>query len=97
MIQPGSIDQSGIVLEQLVRVEVGMPIAWELMDMQSLLIQLAAGGFTVALVTCRSGWACDITRGDMVAGGEHVREFGSESPATALARAALAAIRQWPQ
>lgn len=50
----------------------------------------------VALVTCRSGWACDIAFGGFAldtgggAAAHGVREYGEDNPALAICRAALA-------
>lgn len=97
MIQPVSIHLVGMELERAVQKEVVGHLDWELGQMQYLLIELAAMHFTVSLHTCRSGWCCDVKRGDILGPDDDcVREFGENSPAIALARAAVAAVRQWP-
>lgn len=97
-IQPGSITLSGVGLETQVAVTVMRDIEWTLDRMQVLMIRLNELGFTVSLHTCRSGWACDVKEGDILGpDDEMVREFGQASPAIALARGALAAVREWPR
>lgn len=97
LIQPGSVSLSGVQLETAVALRVMNDLDWTLDRMQLLMIFLADLHFSVSLRTCRSGWLCDIKRGDIFS--EHddcVQEFGENSPAIALARAALAAVREWP-
>lgn len=100
MIQPGSIHLTGMELERAVQKEVCGEFSnpeWELSDMLLLFLQLESRGFTLALSTCRSGWACSVGRGDILEHSDCVREFAEHSPAIALARAAVAAVRQWPE
>lgn len=102
MIQPGQITLAGNDLRLAVVQEARLPDEWSLDNVTLLLERLAALHLTVALTTCRSGWACSIARTDIVLatadtdGTDVVREFGYDGgPAHAVARAALHAIRVW--
>lgn len=96
-VQPGSIQDVGFFLEQMVRRELGLPVEWELHQMEMLFIWLMQSGFVVVLAAKASadGWMCVINRGDITPEGDYVREYSNASPATALARGAVAAVREW--
>lgn len=57
----------------------------------SVVEHLRAQGYVVAVVTCRSGWACDIGPGDM-SYLDMMRGYGEESAPLAICRAALQAV-----
>lgn len=94
----GSVSLTGMALEDEVRRIAGMSLDWELPDLQPLLVRLSKLHYTVSLHTCRTGWACDITIGEVIGAGfgHFVREYSDESPSVAAARAGIAAAREWP-
>lgn len=93
------ITSSGLELERLVCTEVLGSHDWELDDMQALLIVLRGLGFTVTVQSFEGErWQAVATYGELTPKTTRmVVERADNSPAIALARAALAAVRHWPE
>lgn len=90
-----SVALSGMELENAVRRELSMGMAWELQNMQMLLNHLRGMGFGTSLATdMRGGWVCEVWEA-CESPELCVVEQAQESPAVALARGALAGVRHW--
>lgn len=100
VVEHNQIHLTGSELERAVQRELlrGDP-TWELGQMQPLLSILWAHGFTVLLQTYTSGRTMVAIRpGDIVSKDDSfVSEDSEIAPCVALARAALAAARTWPE
>lgn len=94
--EPNTIKLVGMELEGAVCRELfGGSRDWELGDMQQLMTRLQDLGFNVRLQSAPTYWFCSAWFGDQSFW--YVREEAQHSPAVAVARAALAAIRHWPE
>lgn len=99
-IEHNAINLSGMELERAVQRELlrGDP-GWEIANMQSLLTIIWAHGWTVVMQTYMNGRTMVAIRpGDILSTNDNfVSEESDSSPCVALARAALSAIRTWPE
>jgi hypothetical protein len=68
------------------------PFTRSLLEAMRVLDAMAERGYAVALVTCASGWACDITRSGGLTAATATREFGWRWAPLAICRAADAAL-----